>query len=244
MLSQRSAPEKHPRAGLNCLSALTVASRVTAPVSDLKGSFDFARMQVLVVFLFIQLLSSAILPILYSYFQLGHTVMQVYEHVLESNVLVAFDTALCLSLLMDMVSERRVSPMTRYNPTLCSRWTLLRCMQSVVVQVASGVVINQQCSAHASFLQEQEMQRSFALTNPDARVDAGGEKDVIDSIHQLKALRERLMLQREAEKLRVYGVPLDEHIVTVRGQRLVMPTSVLSVTSADVFAAVCLLALP
>jgi hypothetical protein len=83
----------------------------------------------------------------------------------------------------------------------------------LAAQVASGVVINQQCSSHVSILQEQEMQRSFALTNPDARVDSLVEKAVMDSIHQLKALRARLTLQREVEKLRVYGVPLDEHLM-------------------------------
>jgi len=88
------------------------------------------------------------------------------------------------------------------------------CLLVLMDLVAAGVTINRACGSHTTALQEQEMQRSFALTNPDARVAAGGEQAVVDSIAQLKALRERLLLCRELEKLRVYGVALDEHITT------------------------------
>jgi hypothetical protein len=125
---------------------------------DLKGKFDFARVQVLLVCVFVQLATCALLPLSYSYFVLGHSLPCVYAHVIADNALVAFDIALSLSLLIDLV--------------------------------AAGVAINRACGTHTTALQEQEMQRSFALTNPDARVEAGGEQAVVDSIAQLKALRE------------------------------------------------------
>jgi hypothetical protein len=125
---------------------------------DLKGKFDFARVQVLLACVFVQLATCALLPLSYSYFVLGHSLPCVYAHVIADNALVAFDIALSLSLLIDLV--------------------------------AAGVAINRACGTHTTALQEQEMQRSFALTNPDARVEAGGEQAVVDSIAQLKALRE------------------------------------------------------
>jgi len=151
-------------------------------LKDLKGKFDFSRLECMVVCIVVQLAMCAGLPLCYSYFTLGQSVAAVFEHVLGSNPLVGFDVALCLVVLLDMVS--------------------------------AGVQINRFCSSHQVALQEQEMQRSFALTNPEARQAIGGEQLVADSIHQLKALREKLMLCRESEKLRIYGFVLDEHIIT------------------------------
>ncbi len=143
-------------------------------------------MERLVICLGLQLIFCAILPMFYSLFVLDHSLGVMFSHVFltRSNALVGFDVALCLFLLLDMV--------------------------------AAGVDINAICGGHQAMIQEQEMQRSFALTNPDASgvavAAAGGEQTGVDSIHQLKALRERLLLCRETEKLRVYGVPLDESI--------------------------------
>lgn len=183
---------------------------------SVKGAFDFARMQMLISFVVLQVLQVAVVPCLWSWLAFNHSVLAVYEHVLGSNYLLAFDTALCLSLLLDMV--------------------------------AAGVSINRTCGSHTTMLQEEELKRSFVLTSTQSEKEGD---QVVDSIHQLKALREsgsidtrprnharslrvvfvcsvcfsvsvsvrfrRLTLVKETEKLKVYGFKLDEHITTVSG---------------------------
>ena len=145
---------------------------------DLKGQFDFHRLEIMVLCLVAQLVLCAGLPLCYSYLTMDLSVGDSFQHVLGSNLLVGFDVTLCLLLLLDMTK--------------------------------AGVAINRFCGAHLSALQEQELQRSFALTNPAARQAVGGEQAVTDSIHQLNALREKLALSKEAEKLRVFGFVLDD----------------------------------
>lgn len=196
--------------------------QVRSYLKDLKGRFDFARMQVLLVAVGAQLVTVAIAPLYISYASAERPVAigALLEQLIAGSPLAAVDTALCLWLLLDMV--------------------------------AAGVAVNAACGRHAAMLQEQELQASFALSSAPRRDrDTGGERALKDSIVQLKSLKEseasdarpghescrvsrtalnlfacllfflgcvcrRLTLVKESEKLAVWGFKLDERITTVR----------------------------
>lgn len=143
---------------------------------SVKGAFDYARLELLIAFVVVQLMQVSVVPCLWSWLAFNHTALAVYEHVLGSNYLLAFDTAMCLSLLLDMV--------------------------------AAGVSINGTCGAHTTMLQTEELKRAFVLT---ATQSAKEGDQIVDSIHQLKALRES-----EQTRTRIRARPLSRCCACVR----------------------------
>jgi hypothetical protein len=71
---------------------------------DFKGRFDFVRLETAVGMMVLQIVSVCGFAVYWAYFHHGMSAAAVYDAVIGDNLLVAFDTFLCLSLLLDMVS--------------------------------------------------------------------------------------------------------------------------------------------
>lgn len=196
---------------------------------DLKGKFDFARMETMIVLILIQMFSIAGLGLYWTYVHLGLPITIVYESVIGENLLVAYDIFLCLLLLLDMLAESVL-----INKVISSHSKLLLdeelnrsfALSSLDMggSVNEGVNVNDNATNPKS---STTSRRTFASSIVTDGVTYDGSfvpnhlhKDVReafgveDSLHQIKALREKLQQVKEDEKLRIFGMKLDDSILT------------------------------
>ncbi len=71
---------------------------------DFKGKYDFVRLQIVLICAVFQLLSVCGFSLYWSYFMQGHSVTEVYDHVIGENLLIAFDTFMILLVILDFIA--------------------------------------------------------------------------------------------------------------------------------------------